>query len=252
MGQAPDSTRQPMISFRGVKTGYGHMEVLHGIDLDVYPGEVVTLLGSNGAGKTTTLMTLSGINRVWAGEIWLRPSPDEEPVALHKLASHEIVKRGICHAPEGRQIFRDLTVRENLHMGAFLRNDAGGIAEDLAHMYELFPRLKEREWQLGGTLSGGEQQMLAIARALMGKPKVLLLDEPSLGLAPLLVQDIFETITRVNQEEGVTVLLVEQNANQALHVAHRAYVLETGTITLSGDAKELAGNPEIQKAYLGI
>jgi len=245
MSDPPNHQEKPVIAFRGVRTGYGHMEVLHGLDLEVFRGEIVTLIGSNGAGKTTTLMTLSGLNRVWEGEILYEGAP------LHTLPAHEIVARGISQAPEGRQIFRDLTVLENLQMGAFLRRDLDAIEADLEHAYQLFPILAKRKAQLGGTLSGGEQQMLAIARALMARPKVLLLDEPSLGLAPLLVKDIFETVQRINQE-GVTVLLVGENANLALQFAHRAYVIETGRITLQGLAKELASNPAVQKAYLGI
>lgn len=244
-----DSTKtspggEPLIRFRGVKTGYGQMEVLHGIDLEVYAGEIVTLIGSNGAGKTTTLMTLSGVNRVWEGEIAY------EGESLNAVQPHEIVARGISHVPEGRQIFRDLTVKENLRLGAYLRNDEAEIEADLRNMCDLFPILEERQKQLGGTLSGGEQQMLAIARALMARPKVLLLDEPSLGLAPLIVKDIFDTVERVNKD-GMTVLLVEQNANLALKVADRAYVLETGRITLQGQAQELAADPKVREAYLG-
>lgn len=236
---------EPLIEFKGVKTGYGQMEVLHGIDLRVMQGEIVTLIGSNGAGKTTTLMTLSGVNRVWEGEITY------EGQSLNKVPPHEIVARGICHVPEGRQIFRDLTVEENLRLGAYLRDDTDAIQKDLEHSYDMFPILRERSFQLGGTLSGGEQQMLAIARGLMGKPKVLLLDEPSLGLAPLIVADIFETVKRVNKEENVTVVLVEQNANLALKTADRGYVLETGNITLSDDADKLANDPKVREAYLG-
>ena len=236
---------EPLITFEGVKTGYGAMEVLHGIDLTVGRGEIVALIGSNGAGKTTTLMTLSGLNRVWEGSVTY------EGERIDSLPADAIVAKGISQSPEGRQVFRDLTVLENLRMGAFLRNDLAEIQKDLEHVYSLFPRLQERSSQLGGTLSGGEQQMLAIARAMMARPKVLLLDEPSLGLAPLLVQDIFETVQQINRE-GVTVLLVEQNANLALQVANRAYVIETGTITLSGPAQELANDPRVQEAYLGI
>lgn len=234
-----------LIEFKGVKTGYGQMEVLHGIDLTVNQGEIVTLIGSNGAGKTTTLMTLSGVNKIWEGEILYEGQP------LNKVPPHEIVARGICHVPEGRQIFRDLSVEENLVLGAYLRNDKDEIQKDLEHSYDMFPILRERSFQLGGTLSGGEQQMLAIARGLMGKPKVLLLDEPSLGLAPLIVADIFETVKRVNKEENVTVVLVEQNANLALKTADRGYVLETGNITLSDDADKLANDPKVREAYLG-
>ncbi len=236
---------EPLIEFKGVKTGYGQMEVLHGIDLRVMQGEIVTLIGSNGAGKTTTLMTLSGVNKVWAGEI------SYEGRSLNGVPPHEIVARGICHVPEGRQIFRDLTVEENLRLGAYLRDDKEEIEQDLQRSFEMFPILRERSFQLGGTLSGGEQQMLAIARGLMGKPKVLLLDEPSLGLAPLIVADIFETVKRVNKEENVTVVLVEQNANLALKTADRGYVLETGNIILSDDADKLADDPKVREAYLG-
>jgi branched-chain amino acid transport system ATP-binding protein len=235
---------EPLITFRGVKTGYGQMEVLHGIDLDIHEGEIVTLIGSNGAGKTTTLMTLSGVNRVWEGEILYRGK------SLNAVPPHEIVARGISQVPEGRQVFRDLTVTENLRLGAYLRDDEDVIQEDLLQIQGMFPILDERADQLGGTLSGGEQQMLAIGRALMARPKVLLLDEPSLGLAPLIVKDIFETVERINKE-GVTVLLVEQNANLALKLADRGYVIETGRITLSDDAKALAANPKVREAYLG-
>lgn len=235
----------PLIQFKGVKTGYGQMEVLHGIDLHIEAGEIVTLIGSNGAGKSTTLMTLSGVNRVWAGEILY------DGRSLNDVQPHEIVAQGISQVPEGRQIFRDLTVLENLILGAYIRDDQEEIKKDLEHQLDLFPRLRERQKQLGGTLSGGEQQMLAIARALMARPKVLLLDEPSLGLAPLLVKDIFKTIVKVNKEDNVTILLVEQNANMALQIADRGYVIETGSITVTDEAKALAANPEVQRAYLG-
>ncbi|HEX5500328.1 MAG TPA: ABC transporter ATP-binding protein, partial [Thermomicrobiales bacterium] len=206
--------------------------------------ELVALIGANGAGKTTTLRTISGIYRPRSGAI------DYGGVDLTALPSHEIVALGISQAPEGRQIFGGLTVRENLLLGATRRADRGGLAADLDYVFSLFPVLKERIGQAGGTLSGGEQQMLAIGRALMAKPKLLLMDEPSLGLAPLLVSRIFEVIARL-KETGVTILLVEQNARKALEVADRAYVMETGTIALSGSAKELASNPEVERAYLG-
>lgn len=248
--EAPSTTDKAVASkenyvvFKRVKTGYGQMEVLHGIDLTVKKGEIVSLIGANGAGKSTTLMTLSGVNRVWDGEIIF----DGE--SLNNLQPHEIVARGICHVPEGRQIFPDLTVLENLKMGAFLRNDQDEIQKDLEKCFKLFPILEERSKQLGGTLSGGEQQMLAIARALMARPNVLLLDEPSLGLAPFIIQQIFSIVKDLNAQ-GTTVFIVEQNAKAALRLSHRGYVMETGKIVLSGKAEKLIEDPRVREAFLG-
>ena len=223
---------------------YGQIHALKGISLQVESGEIVTLIGANGAGKSTTLKTVSGVLRPRQGRIALSGED------LSALPPHEIVMKGVVQAPEGRRIFGRLTVQENLAMGAFTRNDRDGIREDLERVFTLFPRLKERGLQVAGTLSGGEQQMLAIGRALMSKPKVLLLDEPSMGLAPVLVEQIFETITGINKQ-GTTILLVEQNAFMALQVARRGYVLQTGEIALSGSASELQANEEVRKAYLG-
>ncbi|HEY3057786.1 MAG TPA: ABC transporter ATP-binding protein [Chloroflexota bacterium] len=233
------------LELRGVHTFYGHIHAIKGISLTVRPGEIVTLIGANGAGKTTTLRTISGVTRNREGEVLLNGE------RVDRLAPHKIVERGICQAPEGRRIFGRMTVLENLQMGAFARRDVAAIAEDLERVLVLFPRLRERLKQKGGTLSGGEQQMLAIGRALMSRPKVLLLDEPSMGLAPMLVETIFNTIVEINKQ-GVAVLLVEQNALMALNVANRGYVLETGRIVLDDDAKALQQNEKVQKAYLGI
>jgi branched-chain amino acid transport system ATP-binding protein len=223
---------------------YGHIHALRGVSLSVDEGEIVAMLGSNGAGKTTTLRTISGVQRGRQGQIRLAGQRiDQRP-------SHEIVALGIGHSPEGRRIFGRLTVRENLEMGAFRRNDQAGIRDDMEHVLTLFPRLRERIEQVAGTLSGGEQQMLAIGRAMMTRPRVLLLDEPSMGLAPVLVESIFQTIQSINAQGG-TVLLVEQNAYMALSIARRAYVLQTGEIILQGPAAELRENPEVKKAYLG-
>jgi branched-chain amino acid transport system ATP-binding protein len=227
-----------------LRAGYGAIEVLKGISLRVDEGEIVTLIGANGAGKTSTLMTVCGFVAARQGEVTFQGK------SLRGLPAHEIVKRGLVQSPEGRKIFPRLTVQENLEMGAFTRRDTIEIAKDRERMFQLFPILAERRGQAGGTLSGGEQQMLAVARALMGRPKLLLLDEPSLGLAPLIVARIFEVIKQLNQE-GVTILLVEQNARMALKLAHRGYVLETGHITLHDQAQALLQNPSIQAAYLG-
>ncbi len=233
-----------VLELKNVHTYYGQIHALKGINLEVYEGEIVTLIGANGAGKTTTLRTISGMIHPKEGEVLF------EGAAVHHLPAHLIVKRGIGHVPEGRRIFPRLTVEENLEIGAFLENDRHKVEERKAEVFDLFPRLAERRKQLGGTLSGGEQQMLAIGRALMQDPRILLMDEPSMGLAPVLVDLIFETIAELNNR-GKTILLVEQNALKALQVAHRGYVLQTGEITLSGPAKELAENEEVKRAYLG-
>ncbi len=233
-----------MLVLDNVHVYYGAIHALKGVSFQVNKGEIVTLIGSNGAGKTTTLKTISGLLRAKEGNITFK---DE---FLNKIQAERIVNKGISQVPEGRRVFANMSVKENLEMGAFLRKDKNGIKETLAHVYELFPRLLERKNQLAGTLSGGEQQMLAMGRALMSKPELLLLDEPSMGLAPILVKQIFSIIKEIN-ETGVTVLLVEQNANMALSIANRAYVLETGKIALSGDAKELANSEAVRKAYLG-
>ncbi len=228
-----------------IQTFYGSIQALKGISFTVDQGEIVTLIGANGAGKTTTLHTLSGILHPRHGSIFFEGQP------IHTMPPHDIVKLGIAQSPEGRRVFGRLSVAENLDMGAFLRNDKPEIKRDLDRVYTLFPRLKERQKQLAGTLSGGEQQMLAMGRSLMASPRLLLLDEPSMGLAPILVDLIFETILEINKQ-GTTVLLVEQNALMALSIATRAYVLETGVIILSGTGKELLNNPEVMKAYLGM
>jgi branched-chain amino acid transport system ATP-binding protein len=233
-----------MLSIKNLETSYGPVAVLKGISLDVAAGEVVALIGANGAGKTTTLMTISGIVPPHSGSITFC---DEE---IAGLSPHQIVQRGICHVPEGRRIFPRLSVRENLEMGAYLQTNARKVKEDLDHVFTLFPLLKERESQRGGTLSGGEQQMLAIGRALMSRPKLLLLDEPSLGLSPLMVGKIFEMIKEISRQ-GKTILLVEQNAHAALTLADRGYVMETGQVVLSDQADRLLKNPRVQSAYLG-
>jgi branched-chain amino acid transport system ATP-binding protein len=232
-----------MLRLDGLDVYYGEIHALRDVALEVREREIVALLGNNGAGKSTTLKTISGLLRPRRGTVTL----DDRP--LTDVAAHDIVAQGIAHVPEGRRIFNRLTVRENLAMGAYLRTDAG-IAGDLERVFELFPRLKERIDQVAGTLSGGEQQMLAIGRALMANPRVLLLDEPSMGLAPVLVEQIFATIVSINRQ-GTTILLVEQNAAMALSIAHRGYVLETGAIVLAGSSAELAGNAEVRRAYLG-
>ena len=234
-----------LLEIRDLHVYYGHVYALKGISLEVEEGEIVTLIGANGAGKTTTLRTISGLVRPRQGQIFF----DGQDIT--HLPAHEIVYLGISHAPEGRKVFTTLTVQENLNMGAYsLGNDKAAIEANRRRVFDLFPRLAERKNQLGGTLSGGEQQMLSIGRALMARPKLLLLDEPSLGLAPLLVRAIFQTIKEIN-EQGVTVLLVEQNARAALRLAHKGYVLETGRIVLSGPAQELLENEQVRKAYLG-
>ena len=232
------------LEIKDLHVSYGGIRALKGISLTVEEGQIVTLIGANGAGKSTTLRAISGLQRVQSGSILYG---GEE---LTSLPAKEIVRRGIIHVPEGRRVFPDMTVAENLKIGAFLRRDADGIAKDMKYVYSLFPRLEERSWQMAGTLSGGEQQMLAVGRALMSKPKVLMMDEPSLGLAPLVVKDIFSIIRRVN-EDGITVLLIEQNANAALRIANYGYVLETGTISLTGTGEALLKDESVREAYLG-
>ncbi len=234
----------PLLHVEDVRAGYGPIEVLKGISLEVNEGEIVTMIGANGAGKTSTLMCISGVNRVRQGRIVFR---GEE---IQNRPAHQIVTRGLSQSPEGRKIFPRLTVLENLQMGAFTRGDPAEIRDDIEKAFAMFPILKERQGQAGGTLSGGEQQMLAVARALMSRPKLLLLDEPSLGLAPMICTRIFEVVRDLNRR-GTTVLLVEQNARMALKLAHRGYVLETGTILKSGPADQLLNDPKIKDAYLG-
>ena len=224
---------------------YEAIHAIKNISFEIKKGEIVTLIGANGAGKTSTLHAVSGLLPLKSGEVSLNG------VNITGMEAHKLVTKGMAHVPEGRRIFTELTVLENLEMGAYTRNDKDGIKDDLEKMFVLFPRLAERKKQLAGTMSGGEQQMLAIARALMSKPTILLMDEPSMGLAPLLVQEIFKIIERINKEEGVTILLVEQNAHMALLVANRAYVLETGEIIKEGAGKDLLDDPDIKKAYLG-
>lgn len=236
---------QPLLELHDVHSYYGNIHALKGISLTVNKGEIVTLIGSNGAGKSTTLRTISGILKPRQGEILL------EGQRINHVPAHKIVELGVLQSPEGRRIFPRLSVRDNLEMGAFTRNDKEGIAEDIERVFGLFPRLRERTSQKGGTLSGGEQQMLAIGRALMGRPRVLLLDEPSMGLAPVLVEQIFSIIKDINAQ-GTTILLVEQNALMALGIASRGYVLQTGQIVLSDNAQALSENEMVQKAYLGI
>jgi branched-chain amino acid transport system ATP-binding protein len=236
--------RQPLLRVHGLKCSFGQAEVLHGVHLDVFPGEIVSLIGANGAGKSTTLMCISRIHRA-AGRIEFAGED------LSRLAPEQVVRRGLVQVPEGRRIFPRLTVRENLEMGAFIRSDRDGIAADLDRIFGMFPILKERAAQQGGTLSGGEQQMLAIGRALMSRPKMLMMDEPSMGIAPILVAKIFDTVRNVLRAQGMTILLVEQNANAALRMSDRAYVLETGNIVLSGTGDELLRDPRVRAAYLG-
>jgi branched-chain amino acid transport system ATP-binding protein len=232
-----------VLKVEAIDVAYGEIRALKGVGLEVGQGEIVTILGNNGAGKTTTLKTISGLLKPSRGTITL------ENASLVDVPPHAIVSRGVAHVPEGRRIFNRLTVRENLMMGAYLRRDAG-VGGDLERVFGLFPRLAERLTQVAGTLSGGEQQMLAIGRALMANPRLLLLDEPSMGLAPVLVEQIFDTITDINRQ-GMTILLVEQNAAMALSIAHRGYVLETGSIALAGTAAELSENADVRRAYLG-
>lgn len=233
-----------MLKVEDINVYYGNIQALEGISLEIHQGEIVTLIGANGAGKSTLLKTVSGILKPKQGKILY------EGNVINGKAAQTIVKQGISHVPEGRRVFANMTVEENLQLGAFLRKDKNGIKQDMEKVYELFPRLLERLKQQAGTLSGGEQQMLAMGRALMAKPKLLLLDEPSMGLAPLLVKTIFRIIEEINKA-GTTILLVEQNANLALSIADRAYVVETGRIVLSGDAAELTSSEQVKMAYLG-
>jgi branched-chain amino acid transport system ATP-binding protein len=235
-----------MLKVNNIHTYYGNIQALKGVTLEVGEGEIITLIGANGAGKTTTLMSICGVVPVSEGEILFMDKP------IHRKEPDEIVALGISQVPEGRHIFPGLTVMENLDIGAFLRKDKAGIREDLDYVFELFPILAERRGQAGGTLSGGEQQMLAISRAVMARPRLLLMDEPSLGLAPIVVEKIFGIISKINTENGTTIFLVEQNANMALGVASRGYVMENGRITLMDNAVSLAANEEVKSAYLGI
>jgi branched-chain amino acid transport system ATP-binding protein len=241
---APTNGNEPVLVVDDIHTFYGSIEALKGISLEVNEGEIVTLIGANGAGKSTTLRSISGIVPPRTGRIVFNGAE------IQGLPGHTVAEIGIAQSPEGRRIFSRMTVLENLEMGAFTRRDAKGIREDLDRVYTLFPRLKERERQKGGTMSGGEQQMLAIGRAMMAQPKLLLLDEPSLGLAPVIVDRIYEVVREINAQ-GTTIVLVEQNANYALEVSKRAYVLETGAIALADDSDRLRDNPDVQKAYLG-
>lgn len=232
------------LEIRDLRVSYGGIQALKGISLTVSEGAIVTLIGANGAGKSTTLRAVSGLQKIESGSITL------DGQSLAGLPTKEIVRRGIVMVPEGRRVFPDMTVKENLLIGAYTRSDRAGVDDDLKHVFDLFPRLAERTWQMAGTLSGGEQQMLAVGRALMAKPKLLMMDEPSLGLAPLIVKGIFDIIKRVN-DDGITVLLIEQNANAALRVAGYGYVLETGSIVLEGTGASLLADPRVQEAYLG-
>ncbi len=235
-----------MLKLKNIQTFYGNIQALKDVSMKISEGEIITLIGANGAGKTTTLMSISGIAPPRTGEILFMDKP------IHDMSPNNIVSLGICQVPEGRHIFPYLSVTENLDMGAFLRKDKEGIKKDLEYIFDLFPILAERCNQAGGTLSGGEQQMLAISRALMSRPRLLLLDEPSLGLAPIIVKQIFEIIKKINTENNTTIFLVEQNANLALKVAHRGYVMENGRITLSDSAASLLSNEAVKKAYLGL
>ena len=235
-----------MLKLNNVQTFYGNIQALKGVSLEISKGEIVTLIGANGAGKTTTLMSICGIVPPRSGDITF------EDERINHVAPHIIVTKGICQVPEGRRIFPYLSVLENLDMGAFLREDTQNLQQDLDYIFELFPILAERRNQAGGTLSGGEQQMLAMSRALMARPRLLLLDEPSLGLAPLVVKRIFDIIKKINTENETTIFLVEQNANLALKIAHRGYVMENGRITMQDNAANLMANEDIRKAYLGI
>ena len=240
---APTAAGEPMLAVRGVHTFYGKIQALRGVDVDVFAGEIVTMIGANGAGKSTLMMTICGNPQAREGQILYRGED------ITHMPTHDIMSRSIAQSPEGRRVFGRMTVMENLQMGAIME-DEKYFDDDLRKVFELFPRLKERRGQRGGTLSGGEQQMLAIGRALMSRPKLLLLDEPSLGLAPLIVKQIFDVIRELNANEGLTVFLVEQNAFHALRLAHRGYVMVNGTVTMSGTGKELLAREEVRSAYL--
>jgi branched-chain amino acid transport system ATP-binding protein len=235
-----------LLKIQNIKSYYGNIQALKGISIDISEGEIITLIGANGAGKSTTLMSISGIVPPRSGEILYMDKP------IHSLSPDNIVSLGISQVPEGRHIFPDLTVMENLYMGAFPRKDKNGVNNDLEYVFELFPILTKRRTQPGGTLSGGEQQMLAISRALMARPRLLLLDEPSLGLAPIIVRQIFDIIKKINVRQSTTILIVEQNANLALRVAHRGYVIENGKIVLEDSADNLLSNDDVKKSYLGL
>jgi len=234
-----------MLEIEDLEVSYGSIKALHGVSLRVPAGSIVTLIGANGAGKSTTLRAVSGLVKTRGGRVLY------EGEDITGMAAHTVVARGLCHVPEGRMVFANLTVEENLRMGAYLRKDKPGIAEDMEFGYTIFPRLKERRSQPAGTMSGGEQQMLAIARALMSRPRCLMLDEPSLGIAPMLVRAIFEQIVAINRDRGITILLVEQNANLALAVSQHGYVLETGRVLLEDSSQALRQNPQVREAYLG-
>jgi branched-chain amino acid transport system ATP-binding protein len=235
-----------MLEIKNIDTYYGNIQALHDVSIEVGEGEIITLIGANGAGKSTTLMSICGVTPPAKGEILYQGR------SIKGMAPDEIVSGGICQVPEGRLIFPGLTVSENLDMGAFLRGDKEGIRRDMEHVYQLFPILAQRRRQPGGTLSGGEQQMLAIGRALMARPRVLLLDEPSMGLAPMIIRQIFDIVRQINEEDGTTIFLVEQNANLALKVAHRGYVMENGRITMCDECSKLLADDSVKKAYLGL
>ena len=235
-----------MLEVRNIQTYYGNIQALKNVSLTINEGEIVTLIGANGAGKSTTLMSICGVTPPRHGEIVFRGQP------IQNLSAEKIVSLGICQVPEGRHIFPQMSVLENLEMGAYMRNDKAAIKSDIDYVFERFPILEQRRQQAGGTLSGGEQQMLAISRALLARPSLLLLDEPSLGLAPLIIKQIFEIVKKINVESNPTVFLVEQNANQALKIAHRGYVMENGAITLEDKAENLLSNEDVKRAYLGM
>ncbi len=239
-----------MLEIKDLKVRYGGIEAVQGVSLTIARGSIVTLIGANGAGKSSIIRSIAGLNKTITGEISFTRRDGDAPVSLMGMKPEEVIRQGIALSPEGRRILPQLTVEENLRLGAYIRSDDDGIAEDLDRVYDLFPRLRERSWQKGGTLSGGEQQMLAVVRALMSRPDLVMLDEPSLGLAPLLVHEIFDIIKRINAE-GRTILLVEQNAFAALSIANYAYILEVGRLSLEGTGRELLENPRVKEAYLG-